>query len=153
MKGSEPRLQSAFVGLVHAFGVLRDDGTPCGQAMSVSSAHAMCELAESGGISQRELAQRLGLTTSTVSRLVDQLERRGWAERTADPSGCDGRLKVVVLNDRGRQAAGQVMGARAARFAELLAVIDENHREQVIASLERLREAALRLNENSGRTG
>ncbi len=152
MEDNEDRLQAAFIGLVHAFGVLRDDGTPCGQPMSVSSAHALCELADAGGINQRDLAQRLGLTTSTVSRLVDQFERRGWANRTADASGNDRRVKVIVLTDAGRRAASQVTTARAARFAELVALIDEKHREQVVASLEQLREAAVRLNDDPGRS-
>ena len=41
-----------FVGLIHAFRVLRIDATPCGQPISVSTAHAICEPAAHGPFSQ-----------------------------------------------------------------------------------------------------
>ena len=101
-------LGQEFVGLIHAFGVLRTDATPCGQPMSVSTAHAICELAAHGPLSQTELADRLGLEASSISRLVDQLSQKGWAQRALDPDSNDKRFRLVHLTEPGRQAAGAV---------------------------------------------
>ena len=91
-------LGQEFVALIHAFGVLRTDATPCGQPMSVSTAHAICELAAHGPVSQTELADRLGLEASSISRLVDQLNRKGWAQRAPDADHNDKRIRLVHLS-------------------------------------------------------
>ncbi len=142
-----PRTQSddfgqQFIGLIHAFGVLRTDATPCGQPMSVSTAHAICELAAHGPLSQTELADRLGLEPSSVSRLVDQLIRKRWAKRAADPDGNDKRVRLVHLTQSGQLAANQVSAARAQRFGQLLEAIEESKRPQVLEALHLLKDAA-----------
>lgn len=135
-------LGQEFVGLIHAFGVLRTDATPCGQPMSVSTAHAICELAAHGPLSQTELADRLGLEASSISRLVDQLNRKGWAQRAPDPNHNDKRVRLVHLTEPGRQAAKQVSDARAERFGQLLDAIEESKRPQVLEALHLLKGAA-----------
>ncbi|MFT7601107.1 MAG: DNA-binding MarR family transcriptional regulator [Acidimicrobiales bacterium] len=135
-------LGQEFVGLIHAFGVLRTDATPCGQPMSVSTAHAICELAAHGPLSQTELAGRLGLEASSISRLVDQLSRKGWAQRAPDPDSNDKRVRLVHLAAPGRQAAKQVTAARAERFGQLLDAIEESKRPQVLEALHLLKDAA-----------
>jgi len=131
-----------FVGLIHAFGVLRTDATPCGQPMSVSTAHAICELAAHGPLSQTELADRLGLESSSISRLVDQLTRKNWAIRAPDPDRNDKRIRLVHLTEPGRQAAELVSAARAERFGQLLDAIEESKRPQVLEALYLLKDAA-----------
>ena len=135
-----------FVGFIHAFGVLRSDATPCGQPMSVSSAHALCELATGPPLNQRDLATRLGLTTSTVSRLVDQLVEKDWAQRHVDPDSSDTRIRLVALTSLGEQVAGQVLTARAQRFARLLDAIPLDKQSTVVESLHLLKAATDALN-------
>lgn len=135
-------LGQQFVGLIHAFGVLRTDATPCGQPMSVSTAHAICELAAHGPLSQIELADRLGLEASSISRLVDQLTRKGWAQRAPEPDSNDKRVRLVHLTEQGRHAAKQVSAARARRFGQLLDAIEESKRPQVLEALHLLKDAA-----------
>ena len=135
-------LGQEFVALIHAFGVLRTDATPCGQPMSVSTAHAICELAAHGPVSQTELADRLGLEASSISRLVDQLNRKGWAQRAPDADHNDKRIRLVHLTELGRQAASQVSAARAERFGQLLDAIEESKRPQVLEALHLLKDAA-----------
>jgi len=140
------RLARDFVGFIHAFGVLRSDATPCGQPMSVSSAHALCELATGPALNQRDLATRLGLTTSTVSRLVDQLVEKDWAERRVDPDSTDTRIRLVALTSNGEHVAGQVLTARAQRFARLLDAIPLDKQSSVVESLHLLKAATDALN-------
>ncbi len=57
---------------------------------------------------QTELAQRMNLTTSTVTGLLDRLERRGLTVRVPDPF--DRRRSTVELSDRGREELAEVKG-------------------------------------------
>jgi len=52
---------------------------------SLSEVLALRELIEHPGLAQNELAERLGLEKSTVSRLVAGMEQRGWVSRDRDP--------------------------------------------------------------------
>ena len=135
------QLAQDVVGFIHAFGVLRSDTTPCGQPMSVSTAHALCELATGPALSQRDLATRVGLTTSTVSRLVDQLVEKGWAERRVDPDSTDARIRLVALTPDGDHVAGQVLTARAQRFARLLDAVPPDKQSTVVEALHLLKAA------------
>lgn len=54
-----------------------------------------------GPITQSELAHRIGLDTSSLVRLLDQLAAKGMLERRVDPK--DRRARLLVLTDRGRQ--------------------------------------------------
>ncbi|MGW2477760.1 MarR family winged helix-turn-helix transcriptional regulator [Streptomyces sp. NPDC001665] len=54
------------------------------------------------------LAERSGLTKQAIAEVVDELERSGYVERTADPR--DRRAKLIHLTERGR--AAQLAAAR-----------------------------------------
>lgn len=53
-------------------------------------------LLNSGALTQRQLGEKLCLEKSSVSRLLEGLERRGWIVRTRNPK--DSRQKVVKPN-------------------------------------------------------
>jgi DNA-binding MarR family transcriptional regulator len=134
-------VQRALVRFVRAFGLHQPERTPCGRPMSVSEAHALVELRGGGDeLRQIELARRLRLEKSTVSRLVGQLAGRGWAVR--DPAQEDGRGVLVRLTDPGRAAADSVAEAREVRFARLLDRIPPAARADVLRALHTLTEAA-----------
>jgi DNA-binding MarR family transcriptional regulator len=65
-----------------------------------------------------ELAPRLGLDASTVSRKLHGLEAAGLTTREEDPA--DGRAALVGLSDEGRRVVDRVHEARLAYLAELL---------------------------------
>jgi DNA-binding MarR family transcriptional regulator len=141
-RSSVAELQRGIVAFVRAYGLHKPDETPCGVAVSVSEAHALTTLAEAGdtGLSQTELGRRLRLAKSTVSRLVDRMDERGWVTR--QPGHADGRLRTVALTARGRRMAGQVSDARLARLTRLLDRIPAGERAAVLAALDTLVEAA-----------
>jgi DNA-binding MarR family transcriptional regulator len=142
LKSLDRQLGEDFVGFIHSFGLLRSDMTPCGLPMSVSTAHALCELRTGPPLNQRDLAGRLGLRSSSVSRLVDQLEAKSWATRTPDVGGADSRVRLVVLTNKGSKVADQVLEARAARFSQLLAAVPTEKQHDVLEALTLLKEAA-----------
>lgn len=132
-------LQQQMVALVRAFGLHQPDQTPCGQAVPVAEAHALQELARAAPLSQRELAAWLRLEKSTVSRLVAQLEAKGWVER--ERSTEDARVLLLRLTEAGQRIADQIAAARQTRFAKLLGAIPEAQRAEVVAALATLVEA------------
>jgi DNA-binding MarR family transcriptional regulator len=133
-------LQGRIAAFVRAFGLHQPDRTPCGRPVPASEAHAVGELDRDGPLTQSDLASRLRLEKSTVSRLVAQLTGRGWVRR-AERDG-DGRLVWLELTPEGRRAAGELAVARAARFADLLRNIPAEQRPAVIDALTTLVEAA-----------
>jgi len=56
----------------------------------------MQALFHAGGLSLKELSQRVGLAHSTVSGIVDRLEKRGLARRRPDPA--DGRASLILVS-------------------------------------------------------
>jgi DNA-binding MarR family transcriptional regulator len=136
---SDLDLQERMVAFVRAFGLHRPDRTPCGQAVSVSEAHALMELARSQPATQNELAARLGLEKSTLSRLAGQLEAQGWVARARDPG--DGRALRVRLTADGERAARRIGEARREKFVAVLAQIPHEERDAVLRALDVLTEA------------
>ncbi|MEU3029575.1 MarR family winged helix-turn-helix transcriptional regulator [Streptomyces incarnatus] len=67
------------------------------------------------GATVTELAAHLGVTKQAASQLVDEVVRRGYAERRPHPG--DARARLIVLTERGRactraaeEAAAEVVG-------------------------------------------
>lgn len=135
----ETVLQEQVVAFIRAFGLHRPNETPCGKPVSVSEAHALMEISRGEPLSQSELARRLQLEKSTVSRLVAQLSAHGWVARERDPG--DGRAVRLRLSEVGRNAASELSLARRERFARLLEQIPGEERESVQRALAVLVEA------------
>jgi DNA-binding MarR family transcriptional regulator len=139
MSNSVLGLQEQLIALIRAFGLHRPDQTPCGKPVAVAEAHTLMELAQGVPLSQNDLAARLHLEKSTVSRLVGILESRGWIAR--DRSAQDGRARELRLTDSGRQMAADLAEARRAKFARVFEAIPEAERGVVFESLQILVEA------------
>jgi DNA-binding MarR family transcriptional regulator len=136
---TELDLQEQLIALIRAFGLHRPAQTPCGQPVAVAEAHALMELAHAAPLSQNELASRLRLEKSTVSRVVGILESRGWAARTRSPH--DGRAVELRLTEAGRKLADELAEARRAKFARVFAAIPVTERAAILESLHVLVEA------------
>ena len=78
--------------------------------------------APSRRLRMRELADRVVLSRTRVSRIVDELVDAAFVERRPDPD--DGRASLAVLTDRGataqREAAPRYLAAIEHRFSSLL---------------------------------
>jgi DNA-binding MarR family transcriptional regulator len=133
-------LQQRITAFVRAFGLHQPERTPCGIPVPVSEAHAVAELARDGALTQVDLAGRLHLEKSTVSRLVGQLCARGWVTRGKRPG--DARLVWLEITHAGRQVAADLATARASRFQRLLDAIPHEQRPAVVEALTLLTDAA-----------
>lgn len=129
----EVELQEQMVALIRAFGLHEPDRTPCGEPMSVSEAHALMEMEVGHSLSQNQLAARLHLEKSTVSRLVMQLQARGWIRQETAPN--DGRMRLISLTEAGERAAESLAEARRHKYKQLFEAIPEAEREAVFHAL------------------
>lgn len=75
-------------------------------------------LEANGPSSIGDLADALGLDSSTVGRQASGLERSGWAERVPDPA--DRRRMIVQLTPTGRTAMRRTSRERRRRTESLL---------------------------------
>lgn len=64
------------------------------------------------------LSQELGLTTGSVTTMLDRLERLGYLTRSADPS--DRRKVVVRITEEARRKAWELYGPFAEQGAQAL---------------------------------
>jgi DNA-binding MarR family transcriptional regulator len=76
----------------------------CG--VTLAQCHAILEIGSAGELNLKELAARLGLDTSTLSRTVESLVQDGLVERT--PSAADRRSMVIRLNSKGNAALDRI---------------------------------------------
>ncbi|XXF75663.1 MarR family winged helix-turn-helix transcriptional regulator [Myxococcaceae bacterium GXIMD 01537] len=93
------------------------------------------------------LADRLGIPLPRTSRLVDDLEEQGLAER--DRASRDRRFVRLRLTPAGRAAAAYADGHVQQRLARLLAPLEEDDRCALVALMERLVAAHARQGANT----
>ncbi|WP_329091403.1 MarR family winged helix-turn-helix transcriptional regulator [Streptosporangium sp. NBC_01469] len=90
----------------------------------------------------RELAGRVGRSVSATSRLVDQLVRRGLADRREDPG--DRRVRRIALTPAGTDFLRTFERVRADAQLEVMAHLTAEERELVIRAMALLGEASRR---------
>jgi len=93
-------------------------------------------VSRSEGLSQSELASRLGLEGASVVRLVDRLEREGLVERH---TGEDRRVKTIHLRDKGAGVAAEIRKVAAALRADVFRGIRASELEAAAAVLAKLK--------------
>jgi DNA-binding MarR family transcriptional regulator len=94
------RLHELLMELVRVAGLLRADQAVPGHPVSLSQAFALHELGSGNPLSQRDLAERLHLEKSSISRMAADMERKGLLVRERDPH--DRRQYRLRLTDHGR---------------------------------------------------
>jgi DNA-binding MarR family transcriptional regulator len=75
-------------------------------AVTQPEAHILAHLSESGEATIGEVHRAFGHKRSTLTSILDRLERRGLIARTSDTR--DRRTFVLALTPAGRRAAGRV---------------------------------------------
>lgn len=90
-------------------------------------------------MTQRDLAERMGVDASAMSGIVNDLVARGLVTREADAD--DGRCKRVTITDAGRRVMDEVT-ANPATAPEMFAALDEAQLQQLAELLDLLRAAA-----------
>ncbi len=105
--------------------------------VTMSQCVALETLLREGRMPVRELSQRMGLDTSTVTRLVDVLVRDGIAQRARDEAG-DRRRVFVSLSETGHELAGRLECCADDYCERILERIPAERREDVHEALQHL---------------
>lgn len=92
----------------------------------------LARISDDHGVSQRRLADELGLTPGTVSVRIDRLVDQGLVKRAPDPQSK--RNTLIALTDHGREVFERVAPAHLANEQRLLAALTDNER-QLLADL------------------
>lgn len=89
-----------------------------------------------GGLTQRELAARIGIDGSSLVRLIDQHAQAGWIERHEDPQ--DRRAWRLHLTREGQALVRRIRQALDRTEARMLDGIDEPALAATLQSLDRI---------------
>ena len=108
----------------------------CG--VTLAQCHAILEIGAAGEVNLKELAARLGLDNSTLSRTVESLVKDGLAERI--PSAQDRRATVIRLNKKGNAARDRINSTWNRICREMFRTIPREKHNQLIDSVSILAE-------------
>jgi DNA-binding MarR family transcriptional regulator len=106
--------------------------------LTQAEAHVLAYLAVHAPCSINDLHHSFGHKRSTLTSLLDRLERRGWIRRTAHPASR--RLVQVELTDRGRPVADRVSAALSTLEQRLLARVGKQDADTALRVLYALEE-------------
>jgi putative acetyltransferase len=126
--------------LIRELGFLQEHYDPAG--VTHSQCHALLELEHHGLLTAGELAERLRLEKSTVSRLIEELLKKGWVELREDPS--DKRRKPLALTATGVERVRAVHLSANQQVQEALEQLSELEQEQVQSGLQLYAKALMR---------
>jgi DNA-binding MarR family transcriptional regulator len=119
--------------LVRVAGLLQPDHELPGFSVSMSQAYALHELDAPRPLSQRELAERLLLEKSTVSRMVADLEHNGLVTRERDTA--NRRTYRLRLTDKGRALHARIAAGYGAQYHEWTAAMTAVERQALLVGL------------------
>ena len=94
-----------------------------------------------------DIADHLAVTSPAASQMVERLVQQGLLERNEDPS--DRRAKQVALSPAGRELMKESIEARVRWMAELTTVLSRDEQATIVAALDALTSAAIRLDPHS----
>ena len=93
-------------------------------------------IAASPGLSQQQLATRLGIFASRLVAILDEMEKRGLIERL--PSESDRRVYALQLTQRGHEALRDIAQAARQHQASLCACLSEEETIKLTELLNRI---------------
>ena len=131
------RVAEAFMGMANQ--ALRHHG------LSAAGRQALAILEGAGEpLSPTTIADRLIVTTATVTSLLDTLEKRGLVVRQPDPN--DRRKLLVSITDEARTIVTQFLPEIVALQTAVMAELSEPQRRQLLRSLAVVREGIATIN-------
>ena len=135
------RFRKAYWAVVHNLDVLRLQVWE-ERVLTLPQLRILFYVRANPGTTTNALAARLGLTTATVSGLVDKLARAGLIERRQRED--DRRVIPLYLTEEGQAVVGEIRVGHRAYLDGLAGELGDDL-ESITATLERLVEAIERL--------
>ncbi|MCK9422343.1 MAG: MarR family transcriptional regulator [Bacteroidales bacterium] len=119
-------------------------GCCCG--VTLTQCHALMELALNDNITMNELADRLHLDKSTVSRTVDNLVQADLIDRKIPAS--NRRTTMIKLTKKGRSVCKTINNGNNQFFIQALNAIPSDKLADFLQSFEQLTSAMMKLNKS-----
>jgi DNA-binding MarR family transcriptional regulator len=111
-----------------------------GDDVTLPQYRALVVLAYKGPQRIIDLAEELVVNSSTATRMIDRLERRGLVHRLTHPE--DRRATQLEITEAGLAAVSSVSARRRSEFSRILRKMPAAGRRQLVDSLEMLRQSA-----------
>ncbi len=102
----------------------------------MAQCHTILEIEDLGQATIVELAKRLGLDKSTLSRTIDGLVNVGLVERVAHPN--DRRFNLLSLTAKGQEVADQINQSNDDFYSRVFEGIESKSHDKVIDHFEKL---------------
>lgn len=115
----------------------------CCAGVTLAQCHVLLEMNGSDPVTTGQLAERLKLDQSTLSRTVDGLVKRGLVYRS--PNESDRRVTWLNLTESGRALREAINRANDEYYSRVFARIPEQRRNRVIDDFAQLTQAFLDL--------
>jgi len=117
----------------------------CG--VTLVQCHTLVELDEAGPLNLSELAKRMELDKSTVSRTIDSLVGSSLVKRKEDP---DNRRAVILrLTRSGKSQLGKIHGVSDRFYQQILQNVPEDRMDKLTKCLELLADALSKVDTKS----
>ncbi|MCI0512891.1 MarR family transcriptional regulator [candidate division KSB1 bacterium] len=110
--------------------------------ISMSEYRGLCFLYEFPHLSVNQLAEKMQLTNSRITRIIDGLTSRGWVQRETGLT--DRRINHLFLTSEGKKLAQALFQHRLESHRQILAHIPATDHESMLLYLEKLN-AAMKL--------
>lgn len=125
--------------LERKLGVLQESQQSYCGCISMAQCHALVEIGRAEKISLNDLAEKLNLDSSTMSRTVNKLVANNLVKRDIDPA--DRRYVAIFLTESGESRFHSIESDRNAHFQRIYETIPASKRKQVLESLQILIDA------------
>jgi len=106
-----------------------------GETITVQQCYTLEALVE-GDKTMNQLASQVGLHQSTLTRVVEKLEKQNLVKRVRKDT--DQRTVVVEITDSGRQAHSRLEAQTLDMIAVLMGLMPENRQKEVVRALDTL---------------
>jgi DNA-binding MarR family transcriptional regulator len=111
--------------------------------LSMAQMGALFQIYHRGCSGVTDLGDKLGVTSSAASQMLERLVHQELVRRSEDPS--DRRVKQIVVTDKGRQVLEDSIRARQSWASDLADTLSDCEKEAIIAALNPLIDKASQL--------
>lgn len=138
ISNNEKELRELIRQIEAKLGILNEMKSSC-CGVSFTQCHAITEIGRARNISLNELAEKLNVDNSTMSRNVNNIVNKGLANRELDPN--DRRYVTISLTENGKKMFDEIELTMNNYFKKVYENIPQDKRAQAIESLELIAEA------------